>query len=308
MIGDRSRELAEWLFARFAVRVPEGAPAPNAPSIVRGGYFAGDAYTGGIADDELALVGFRRPQGGALALRFRCAVHQESGDVDAWALHVRGARGDEESDLRRLFAPTERERARFNDRTSPTFTFEPFVCALCAPIPEVARANTGRDERFGEPIVRLRRLGIGSDEDLRECPECDAMFTWYDDRAFTGSGNNDEEVLRRVTEARAGVVHALLRRGEASPGSLARRVATAFLALPEMERSLTTDWLFAHDLPLLHALVLPCLEVLVHHDNEPASKLVARVASTAEHAAFVRAELALRPKSPALDRLRALFA
>lgn len=288
--------------------MPIGAPTPGAPAIVTGGYVAGDMHSGGVHDDELALVGFRRPQGGALRLRFRCAVHQESGDVDAWALYVQGATADEESELRRIFAPTDLERSRFADRTTPQLTFAPLVCALCAAIPEVARANTGREERFTEPFTRLRRLGIDTDEDLWECPECDAMFTWYDERALTGSGNNDEEVLRRVTDAHALVIHALLRRLGASPEAVARRFAPALLALPEMERSLTTEWLVRGDPALLHALLVPALDVLTQRDDDAAVKLVARVASLPEDIAFVRAELALRPASPALDRLRALFA
>ena len=61
------------------------------------------------------------------------------------------------------------------------------TCRLCATIPGISTANTGRDEHFGPPITSLKRHELDRDNDLFECPECGALFQWHDERSWTGS-------------------------------------------------------------------------------------------------------------------------
>lgn len=100
-------------------------------------------------------------------------------------------------------------------------------CSICAPIPDVARANTGRDEVFGKPITLLKRHELDRDDDLWECPECGDLFLWHDDRAQTGSGNNDTETLTRLFCLHAATLREILSEGTRAfddPVALAKRM------------------------------------------------------------------------------------
>ncbi|HEU0036014.1 MAG TPA: TIGR02996 domain-containing protein [Kofleriaceae bacterium] len=84
------------------------------------------------------------------------------------------------------------------------------ACSICDAIPGGQTANTGRDERLPSSTHRLQSLDLGKSSDLRQCPECGALYLWTEDVAFTGSGNNDEETLTRLSSDASATVHALL--------------------------------------------------------------------------------------------------
>src|SRR5437868_6609806 len=128
------------------------------------------------------------------------------------------------------------------------------ACAICSSIPDVASANTGRDERFGPPITSLKRNDLGQYDDLWECPACDAVFLWSDDSAQTGSGNNDEEVLTRLSPEQASVVRAFLHRGERRAEDVARD-AERLSELLETTRDLVLSGVLGHDRELEARLV-----------------------------------------------------
>jgi hypothetical protein len=99
-------------------------------------------------------------------------------------------------------------------------------CSICGELPERLVANTGRDERFPDAVYRLTHLDLNSDFDLARCPECDAWFEWEDERAFTGSGNNDEARLRRLAPEAAAALRELVD-GKFEPGEEAGLLAIA---------------------------------------------------------------------------------
>ncbi len=84
------------------------------------------------------------------------------------------------------------------------------ACPTCAPLGHGEIANTGRGERLSPAWGRMERLDLGSRVDLGICPQCAAMFEWTDHPQFFGSGNLDEEHLRRLDESEASLVRALL--------------------------------------------------------------------------------------------------
>src|SRR5262249_10452530 len=139
-------------------------------------------------------------------------------------------------------------------------------CSLCAEIPAVAVAHTGREEYFGAPVTSLKRLDIGGSEDFRECPECRALFHWEDDTALTGSGINDEERLTRLSAEDSQRVRAFLRRGDTMP------VADTLFALPHFE--LVLDHALGRDRELGSLLVPVVLaEALRRSDRRLLSRL-----------------------------------
>lgn len=74
-------------------------------------------------------------------------------------------------------------------------------CVTCGTLPDHLSANTGRDEWLPAEVGKLKRLwnATGSnDVDVMLCPTCGAWFEWRDDTAWTGSGNNDEQTLKRL--------------------------------------------------------------------------------------------------------------
>lgn len=82
-------------------------------------------------------------------------------------------------------------------------------CSICGTIGESAVANTGRDEYFKPPITSLQYRGLDETDDICECPECGAVFHWNSYRAFTGSGNNDEDTLTRLAPGPAAIFRAV---------------------------------------------------------------------------------------------------
>lgn len=177
-------------------------------------------------------------------------------------------------------------------------------CSICAAIPAVASANTGRDVHFGPPITSLRALGIERDDDLWECPACGALFHWHDDSAFTGSGNNDEEVLTRLPREVAEVVRSVIHRGETRVEDVD---VPALLALPELPRALVLAWTRAHDRALARRLVPAMLDVVEAAKDERSARWAHAFVTNVGSAAGVVDELARRPRVAALDGLRRHF-
>jgi len=84
-------------------------------------------------------------------------------------------------------------------------------CPAWGGLADGTRANTGRDCHLPEQAFELRRYEIDSREDIRECRKCKSLFLWIDDSSWTGSGNNDEEILKRIPEDRVPLVRSHLR-------------------------------------------------------------------------------------------------
>lgn len=113
------------------------------------------------------------------------------------------------------------------------------TCAVCGSIPDVARADTGREQYFPAPVRSLTRHELGREDDLWECPECEALFLWHDASSWTGSGNDDEEVLTRLPASQARIVHAFIHPGVPP--------ATGLAGLPGITRTLVLSHLLRHD-------------------------------------------------------------
>lgn len=84
------------------------------------------------------------------------------------------------------------------------------ACTLCSELPAELWVNTGRDEAFPDVVRRLLRLGLSDDDDVWQCPQCNAQFAWTNLPQYYGSGNNDEERLIRLNAEQAATVHTLL--------------------------------------------------------------------------------------------------
>ena len=176
------------------------------------------------------------------------------------------------------------------------------TCPLCGTIPDIATANTGRDEYFGRPITLLKRHELDRYQDLRECPDCGALFLWYDYSAQTGSGNNDEETLTRFSSIHAAVLRRIVHRAGGAiddPAALARRLRR----LPPAARELAAIHLRQRDRELARALVQSLAGAAAGGDGWSA-KFVRSFMSTPEDAAFVLGVLDARPASSVIDELR----
>jgi len=84
------------------------------------------------------------------------------------------------------------------------------ACQTCGKIQDVTTVNTGRDDHFAAPITLLKKHDLDRDDDLWECPRCGAFFHWHDDSSWTGSGNNDSEILTRMDSTDAGLLREIM--------------------------------------------------------------------------------------------------
>ncbi|HUS27323.1 MAG TPA: hypothetical protein VMZ53_02410 [Kofleriaceae bacterium] len=126
-------------------------------------------------------------------------------------------------------------------------------CAICSQIPDQLTANTGREHYLPETTTPLQPLGWGSrDEDLWKCPQCDNLYTYYSEQAFTGSGNNDEDVLTRLTPEQAGVVRAF---AIAGTGAADAREEDAFFALPPLAHSVALSRAYQQNREVVRRLI-----------------------------------------------------
>jgi hypothetical protein len=125
VIRSIAEKLQAWLEARFDLRVPiaDRVCTNDDAAIVIGRYGAGDLYTGNTIVDDVELVGLRRPGNDQpLAIKFTLAVHQESGQCDAWDVEIDGALDSERDELIALFDPRQR-KGWFSDTMTPTLRF-----------------------------------------------------------------------------------------------------------------------------------------------------------------------------------------
>lgn len=96
-------------------------------------------------------------------------------------------------------------------------------CSRCGPLGDSQYANTGRDESLSAEVGQLTSLwgASGSNaHDLLLCPTCGAWFEFADDTAFTGSGNNDSQTLKRLPPAAWIVLEKLLHGDVSAPEAL----------------------------------------------------------------------------------------
>jgi hypothetical protein len=96
-------------------------------------------------------------------------------------------------------------------------------CRLCGPLGDSQYANTGRDESLPASVRKLKPLwgSSGSNaHDLLLCPTCGAWFEFEDDTAFTGSGNNDSQTLKRLKPQAWVVLEKLLHGDVSEPRAL----------------------------------------------------------------------------------------
>lgn len=84
------------------------------------------------------------------------------------------------------------------------------ACGICAELGAGEIAQTGYGHRLSPAWGRCKRYELSSDIDIGSCPECGTLYEWTDHPQFFGSGNLDEEHLRRLAEAEAGLVRAIL--------------------------------------------------------------------------------------------------
>lgn len=116
-------------------------------------------------------------------------------------------------------------------------------CSICSKIPDVLTANTGRDRYLPETTTALvpLRWGSSTSEDIWKCPQCDNLYTYYSEQAFTGSGNTDEDVLTRLSSEEARVVRAVGFPGKLSADAVARDEEDDFFNLPGLALSVTLN-------------------------------------------------------------------
>jgi hypothetical protein len=116
-------------------------------------------------------------------------------------------------------------------------------CSICSHIPDSLTANTGREHYLPDTTSALVPLGWGTStsEDIWKCPECDNLYTYYSEQAFTGSGNTDEDVLTRLSPEEARVVFAIGFPGAAAAEAVAHEEEDNFFNLPGLALSVTLN-------------------------------------------------------------------
>lgn len=178
------------------------------------------------------------------------------------------------------------------------------ACSICGAIPSYVSANTGRDQHFEAPITSLKALGIGtSGRDLWECPECNAFFHWEDVSSQSGSGNNDEETLGRLSSEHASLVHDFLRRGERPVDDVSAR-APMLLDVGDDVRSMVLSEIVKNDPALAKRLVPWLVDLAIVGEHRWAKDYVETIASRID-AKLVDAELAGRSASAVVVEMRA---
>ena len=178
------------------------------------------------------------------------------------------------------------------------------ACSLCGSIPDATSANTGRDEHFGPPVTLLKQHRLGNDDDLLECPQCGDLFLWHDYRSQTGSGNNDEETLARLSSLHAATLREIVHRGERAiddPPAVVGRLAR----LPRAARDLAAIHLRQRDRELARLLVPALVDSAASGDSDWFAKFLISFTSTPEDAALVLGVLDSRTASSPLAELRA---
>lgn len=88
-------------------------------------------------------------------------------------------------------------------------------CSICDQLPASVTANTGRGESLPAATRSLKHRkdwygAFGTSTDLWECPECGDFYIYTTETAFTGSGNNDDDTLERLSHAQSVVVRAMI--------------------------------------------------------------------------------------------------
>lgn len=135
-------------------------------------------------------------------------------------------------------------------------------CPTCAALGDAEIANTGRDERLSPAWQQMTRLELASQIDLGICPGCGALFEWSDHPQFFGSGNLDEERLRRLEGSEAALVRALLGGGDDPATALAALgPALAGGVAPELLAEILRHLLRRHR-PLFQRMLVPLLDAL----------------------------------------------
>ena len=178
------------------------------------------------------------------------------------------------------------------------------ACSLCGTIPDIASANTGRDEYFGPPVTSLKHHGLGDDDDLRECPQCGDLFLWHDDCSFTGSGNNDEETLTRLSSLHATALREIVHRGKRAiddPSAFVGRLAR----LPHAALDLAAIHLRQRDRELARMLVPALVDSAGNGEDDWFAKFLISFTSTPEDAALLLGVLDSRTASSTLAKVRA---
>lgn len=84
------------------------------------------------------------------------------------------------------------------------------ACGVCAELGAGEIAQTGYGHRLSPAWGRCKRHELSSDIDIGSCPECGTLYEWTDHPQFFGSGNLDEEHLRRLDEPESALVRAVL--------------------------------------------------------------------------------------------------
>jgi hypothetical protein len=129
------------------------------------------------------------------------------------------------------------------------------TCSICSQIPDTLTANTGREHYLPETTSALKPLGWGStEEDLWRCPQCDNLYTYSSEQAFTGSGNTDEDVLTRLSSEQARIVRAFAITGGLPVDQIARD-EDAFFALPAIAHTVALARAYAQNREVVRRLI-----------------------------------------------------
>lgn len=175
------------------------------------------------------------------------------------------------------------------------------ACSTCGAIPGTATVNAGPDEFFGVPVASLTQHRLGSEIDLRECPECGDLFCWRRIRASTVA-DDDAGTLSRSPSAQAAALRAFVKPDAGAvvdPAAL----AASLLELSDAVREHAALYLCVRDRDLARRLV-PALLRAAAQGNLWCEKFLRSFTSTPEDAALVLDLLEGEPKS-LLQELRA---
>lgn len=115
-----AQNLQAFVRERFAVEVPivkASLPGPTATIVIdSAGY--GDMYSGPVTMVLLALTMPPPETGAALSVRFSYALHEWSGQVDQWEVHVEGVTPADVVALSEVFSPTQNTN-HWNNHVGP---------------------------------------------------------------------------------------------------------------------------------------------------------------------------------------------
>lgn len=156
-------------------------------------------------------------------------------------------------------------------------------CSVCQSLGYDKTVNTGREEYFPSAFNRLVCMdGDDYRSEFRRCPGCATYFHWIDLSSWTGSGNNDEERLVRISIKGSELLDKLFSANPKAPSD--------FNEVREYFETLPTDLLVAalkrrvYKFPHIIEPFVPKLLVILAQDISTWELLAGYVSKNPEHA------------------------